>query len=125
MSDLPTLTLNAFEVAIEPGSEAAVELHLQSRSAVVDAFVLEVLGPAAEWTVLDPPSVSLFPGAEGQAQARFRPPRSWTMSAGILTVGFRATSNVDARRSVVEECELHVAPFVDVAMEMRPRTSRG
>jgi N-acetylneuraminic acid mutarotase len=125
MNAPPVLTPGAQVVAVEPGGEASLELKLRSNGSVVDSFTLEVLGPAARWTTVDPPTVSLFPGDEGRFQVRFRPPRSWTISAGILTVGFRAASSVEPGLAAVEECELHIAPFTAVTASMRPRTSRA
>jgi len=125
MSEQPTLVLSEHQVAVEPGGEATVELRLRSHSPVVDEFQIEVLGPGAAWTTVEPPTLSLFPGAEGQAQVRFRPPRSWVISAGILSVGLRAVSSLEVDRSAVEECDVEIARYYDVAADLRPRTSRG
>ncbi|HXM54666.1 MAG TPA: hypothetical protein VOB72_04690, partial [Candidatus Dormibacteraeota bacterium] len=122
---VPVVVLDVHTVSIDPGSEKTVELRVRNHGAIVDAFHIEVLGPAAAWTTVEPATLSLFPDTGGRAVARFRPPRSWTMSAGILTVGFRVVSSVDPGRSSVEECELEIQAFSDVTAELRPRTSRG
>jgi hypothetical protein len=125
MSGLPTLVLTSHQLAVEPGGEVSLDLRLHSHSAVVDEFKIEVLGPAARWTEVEPPVLSLFPETEGRAQVRFKPPRSWFISAGILSVGFRAASSLDPGRAAVDECDLEIAPYNDLAVELRPRTSRG
>src|SRR5215470_14763795 len=125
MSELPTLVLTAHQLAVEPGGEVTLELRLHSHSAVVDEYRLEVLGPAAAWTEVEPPVLSLFPETEGRATVRMRPPRSWFISAGILSVGFRVASSLDPARAAVDELDLEIAPYNDLAVEMRPRTSRG
>ena len=63
MSALPTLVLTSHQLAVEPGGEVSLELRLRSHSAVVDEFRVEVLGPAAAWTEVEPP------------QARFSVPK--------------------------------------------------
>jgi hypothetical protein len=125
MSALPTLVLTSHQLAVEPGGEVSLELRLRSHSAVVDEFRVEVLGPAAAWTEVEPPILSLFPETEGRAQVRIRPPRTWHISAGILSVGFRVASSLDPGRAAVDECDLEIAPYNDLAVELRPRTSRG
>jgi Galactose oxidase, central domain/Kelch motif len=125
MSGLPTLVLASHQLSVEPGGEAALELRLHSHSAVVDEFKVEVLGPAAAWAEVEPPIISLFPNTEGRAQVRFRPPRSWFVSAGVLSVGFRVASSLDPGRAAVDECDLEIAPYSDLSFELRPRTSRG
>jgi hypothetical protein len=125
MSEVPTLALTSHHLAVEPGGEVTLELRLHSHSTVVDEFKVEVLGPAAAWTEVEPPILSLFPNTEGRAQVRFRPPRAWSVSAGILSVGFRAASSLDPGRAAVDECDLEIAPYSDLSVELRPRTSRG
>ena len=125
MSEQPTLLLTSHQLAVEPGGEVSVELRLHSHSSVVDEFKVEVLGPAAAWCEIEPPIVSLFPNTEGRAVVHFRPPRSWFISAGVLSVGFRAASSLDPTRAAVDELDLEIAPFSDLAVEVRPRTSRG
>ncbi|HYW27065.1 MAG TPA: hypothetical protein VE953_23045, partial [Terriglobales bacterium] len=125
MSELPTLVLTAHQLAVEPGGEVTLELRLHSHSGVVDEYNVEVLGPAAAWTEVEPPILSLFPETEGRATVRMRPPRSWFISAGILSVGFRVASSLDQARAAVDELDLEIAPYNDLAVEMRPRTSRG
>lgn len=125
MSGLPTLVLTSHQLSVEPGGEVALDLRVHSHSTVVDEFKVEVLGPAAAWAEVEPPIISLFPNTEGRAQVRFRPPRSWFVSAGILSVGFRVASSLDPGRAAVDECDLEIAPYSDLAVELRPRTSRG
>jgi hypothetical protein len=63
-------------VPVDPGSTAAVPIRVRNTGSVVDQFTIQVLGEAAAWTVVAPPSVSLFPGAEETATITFTPPRS-------------------------------------------------
>lgn len=112
-------------VAVEPGAEAAVDVRLRNTGSVVDEFTLDVVGDAAPWATVDPPTISLFPGAEGTARAVFRPPRTATTPSGRITFGLRARSREDPAGSATEEGIVEVAAFVEPFAELVPRTSRG
>ena len=118
--------LDPAAVAVEPGGEATTIVRITNVGDVVDAFDVEVLGAAAAWTAVEPATVSLFPGAEGTARLTFRPPRSPDVPAGPMLFAVRVQSQ-DARleTSVVEEGELEVGRFTDLAAEILPRTSHG
>ena len=120
-----SLTLTAPAVAVEPGSEATLEFRLRNTGAVVDEFTLGILGEAAGWTAVIPPTISLFPGAEETGRIVFRPPRSASVPAGPVTFGLHAVSREDAAGSSVEEGTVTVGAFRDPFAELVPRTSRG
>jgi hypothetical protein len=92
---------------------------------VVDEFAFSVLGPAGAWAELDPPSLSLFPGAEGTATVRFRPPRDATTQSGRIPFGLRVASREDPPGSVVEEGTVTVSAYGATTAELLPRTARG
>ncbi|HXM56261.1 MAG TPA: hypothetical protein VOB72_12790 [Candidatus Dormibacteraeota bacterium] len=121
----PLLVLDVARLDVDPGGEAVLHVRVRNQATVVDELRLQVLGPAAEWATLEPTALSLFPGAEGQATVRIRPPRTWSTTAGPVPVGVRAASTVDPGRVAVEECTLAVGAFCEVAAELLPRTSRG
>ncbi len=120
-----SITLATPAVAVEPGHEAAVEFRLRNSGSVVDEFTLDVLGDAASWAAVEPPTISLFPGAEQAARVVFRPPRASTTPAGPIPFGVRAQSREDPTGSSVEEGTVQVAPFSESFAELVPRTSRG
>jgi hypothetical protein len=120
-----TVTLSAPIVAVEPGGEAALELRVRNTGNVVDEFSMTVLGAAESWAVVEPPTISLFPGAEQVARVVFRPPRSSSIAAGPLPFGVHARSREDAAGSTVEEGTLEVGAFSEPFAELAPRTSRG
>jgi len=120
-----SISLTTPAVAVEPGREAAIDFRLRNTGSVVDEFTLDVLGDAAGWTAVDPPTVSLFPGAEEAGRIVFRPPRASTVAAGPLPFGLRARSREDPAGSSVEEGTVDVAPFSEPFAELVPRTSRG
>ncbi len=120
-----SVTLVTPSVAVEPGGEVAVDLRLRNTGGVVDEFTLEVVGDSAGWASVDPPTVSLFPGAEGAARILFRPPRVASTPAGLIPFGLRARSREDPAGSVTEEGAVEVGAFVEPYAELVPRTSRG
>lgn len=120
-----TVSLQAPSVEVEPGTEAVLDVKLRNNGSVVDEFALDVLGDAAVWAVADPASISLFPGAEGAATIRFRPPRAPSTPAGPVPFGLRARSREDPAGSAVEEGSVVVGAFVEPFAELVPRTSRG
>ena len=112
-------------IAATPGTPAVVAVRLRNNGTVVDQFTLDVVGDAAAWATVDPPSVSLFPGAEGATTLTFTPPRSPAVRAGRVPFGLRVQSKEDPAGSTVEEGSVEVAPFTEVSAELVPRTSRG
>ncbi len=112
-------------VAATPGTPAVVAVRLRNTGTVVDQFSLDVVGDAAAWAIVDPPTVSLFPGAEGATTLTFTAPRSPAVRAGRVPFGLRVQSKEDPAGSTVEEGSVEVAPFTEVTAELVPRTSRG
>jgi hypothetical protein len=112
-------------LAVEPGAEQSCWIQIRNTGKIVDEFVFEILGEAARWAELDPPAISLFPGAEGELKVTFRAPRVPTTPAGMLPFGLKVTSKQNPADSVVEEGALAIAPFEETNAELTPRTSRG
>ena len=120
-----SVTLVTPAVSVEPGQTVSVDIRVRNTGTVVDELVLDVLGDAAGWAVVEPGSVSLFPGAEGTAKAVFSPPRAATTPAGVVPFGLRARSREDPAGSAVEEGTVEVGAFQEPYAELVPRTSRG
>ncbi|HEX5240407.1 MAG TPA: hypothetical protein VFW20_05365 [Candidatus Limnocylindrales bacterium] len=120
-----TAQLQQATVPVDPGSAATVALTVRNTGSVVDQFTIEVLGDAAAWASADPPSLSLFPGAEGTTTISFRPPRTSGTPAGELRFGVRVHSTEDPSGSTVEEGTLQVGAFLAPSVELIPRTSHG
>ena len=120
-----SVTLVTPAVAVEPGQTISIDIRVRNTGTVVDEFVLDVLGDAAGWAVVEPDSISLFPGAEGTAKAVCSPPRVASTPAGIVPFGLRARSREDPAGSAVEEGSVEVGAFQSPFAELVPRTSRG
>jgi hypothetical protein len=112
-------------VTVAPGDEASCEIRIRNAGQVVDQFSLEVLGDASGWALVEPPTVSLFPGAESVARIRFKPPRVSSVRSRAIPFAVRVRSREDSRASMVEEGVVEVGAFHDTFAELVPRTARG
>jgi hypothetical protein len=110
---------------VEPGGEASVDVTIRNTGGVVDQFTIEVLGDGGAWAIAEPPTLSLFPGAEGVTRISFRPPRVSSTPAGAVRFGVMVRSREDSAGSTVEEGTLDVAAFQASSAELIPRTSHG
>jgi hypothetical protein len=118
-------SLQTNELEVAPGSEVTTEFRVRNSGSVVDQFTFQPLGPASGWMELDPPTVSLFPGAEETVRVIFRPPKASTSTAGPAPFAVRVLSREDPEGSVVEEGTITVEPFDDRSMDILPKTARG
>jgi hypothetical protein len=113
------------ELQVEPGAEASLVVRVRNRGTIVDRFDVAVVGPMAPWASVDPPALRLFPDQESEARVAFRPPRASTPGADTYPFGIAVRAASDPADSVVEEGRISVAPFVELAAEIVPQTSRG
>src|SRR3954451_24938880 len=120
-----SVTLVTPAVAVEPGQSVTVSVKVRNTGSVVDELGGLVLGVAAARARIEPATVNLFPGAEGEARAVFSPPRLSTTPSGLVPFGLRARSKEDPAGSAVEEGSVTVGVFSDPHAELVPRTSRG
>ena len=119
------VTLSEKTIEVLPGAVATCTVTVKNTGTVVDQFTIDILGDPAAWTAAEPPTLSLFPGAEGTTTAFFRPPRAAGTPTGELPFGVRARSREDPAGSAVEEGVLVVGAYQDTFAELVPRTSRG
>ncbi len=117
-------TLAPTELSVDPGSAGATTIRVRNAGSIVDRFDLDVVGVTG-WVQVDPPSLSLFPGAEGSATITFAPPRGSMPRAGTVPFGVRVRPAADPSGSTVEEGRITVTPFSAVTADIAPQTSRG
>jgi hypothetical protein len=110
---------------VKPGEVAEVELSVINTGGVVDSFTLEVLGDPAPWAVVEPPSLSLFPGQRETAKVRFTPPVGPGLTPGPRPFAVRITSNEDPAHPRVEEGALNIAGIPVLTADISPRTGRA
>jgi len=120
-----SVTLTTTVLAVDPGSEVRCPCVVRNNGTVVDQFTFEVLGAPAAWATVEPPSVSLFPGAEQTVEVCFRPPRDAGVAAGPTPFGVKVTPRERPMDTVVEEGTVTVGSFADMFSEVIPRSGRG
>lgn len=100
-------------------------MRVRNTGNVVDQFTLEVLGDTRPFASVQPPQISLFPGAEQTVDIVFHPAKVSTVTAGVKPFAIRALSSEDPQGSSVEEGVIEVFRFDDRTAELLPRTSKG
>jgi hypothetical protein len=121
-----TAKLDSARVELSPGTEAVVPLQIRNTGELVEGYQIEVLGPPAAWTTVEPAVIEgLYPGTTTTATVRFAPPRSWNVPAGLLDFGIRVVPFDHADETVTPEGVVEVLPFLDTTAELLPRTSHG
>jgi hypothetical protein len=118
-------SLEPANLAVDPGSQASLKVKVRNNGSIVDRFELSVVGPLAAWAHVEPASLSLFPGQEGESQIAFAPPRESTPRAGTYPYGVRVLAATDPAGAVVEEGRVTIGPFTQTTAEIVPLTSRG
>jgi hypothetical protein len=118
-------TIETVTLDVDPGGEVSSEVRVRNTGMVVDRVLLDVLGAAADWAVVEPPQLNLLPGTDGVATVTFRPPRSAEVLAGTVDYAVRARSQEDPAGSVVEEGSVTVTRFTELTAELEPKTARG
>lgn len=120
-----TALLSLTRLSADPGGSASCDVRVRNTGSIVDQFTFEVLGEAGRWATLDPPALSLFPGAEGITTLRFDVPRSSDVRSGEVPFGVKVVSREDAQGTIVEEGILDIGHFSELGAELLPRTARG
>ncbi len=118
-------SLEPANLTVEPGAQAALTVKVRNNGSIVDRFELSVVGPLAAWAHVEPASLSLFPGQEGEAQISFGPPRESSPRAGTYPYGVRVRAATDPGGAVVEEGRVTIGSFSQTTAEIVPQTSRG
>src|SRR3954468_342267 len=118
-------TIPATPLLVQPGGEVSVFIQVRNTGEIVDQYVFEVLGEAAQWASIEPAELSLFPDAEGEIKLTFKPPRDAATAAGSIPFGLKVVSKEHPEDSTVAEGVLEVGLFTDSGAELLPRTSRG
>ncbi len=117
--------ISAPEVIVAPGSEEVLEAHVRNLGAVTDTFSVAPSGPGQGWTVVDPPLVTLFPGAEQTLRVSFRPPRSSTITAGEMTMTLRVVPQGDPDDVTTADALVRILAFDDRRLSIVQPVVRG
>ncbi|MEV5775408.1 hypothetical protein AB0L49_29950 [Streptomyces antimycoticus] len=118
-------SLDESSVVVEPGGEAELPVQVLNSGTTVEECRFEVVGPCADWTTVEPETLSLYPGATGAATVKLRPPRSPRMAPGEIPLGLRVVPTSEHSETTVLERGVTVRPFTEVTSELVPRGSNS
>lgn len=113
------------QLRVEPGGEVTCEIRVRNQGSVVDRFQLELRGRPEQWSLVEPATLSLFPGTESSAVIRFRPPRSSRVPAGPARFRVRAASSTQPAVFALVEGIVEVGPYSALEAQIMPQTSGG
>lgn len=111
------------ELSVDRGAETVCACKIKNTGSVVDQFSVQVMGAPAAWSVAEPQSISLFPGAEGVINIRMKPPDA--VKAGKMPFGVKLASATEPTATVVEEGTIAVGAFVAVTARIVPRVRKA
>ncbi|MFE9006403.1 hypothetical protein ACFYOY_30410 [Streptomyces sp. NPDC007875] len=118
-------SLDESSVVVEPGGEAELPVQVLNSGTTVEECRFEVVGPCADWTTVEPETLSLYPGATGAATVKLRPPRSPRTAPGEMPLGLRVVPTSEHSETTVLERGVTVRPFTEVTSELVPRGSNS
>ena len=120
-----TVRLDEHDLLVEAGGTVSSQVTVRNVGGVVDNYAVQVLGDAAPWTTVDPPSINLVPDAEGTVQVTFNPPRRPDVGAGMRPFRLVASSREDRGATAFADGTVNVGPYRDVAADLRPQVVEG
>ena len=107
-----------------PGQAIEAKVLVRNNGTLVDQYTLDIVGDSREWAEVEPRIMNLMPGQDGEATVRFSPPRNSSVPAGQMPFGVRVLSREDPPNSSVAEGVVDVEPFMDLQLELSPKSSR-
>src|SRR5262245_13187891 len=119
-----TTSLASRQLSVTPGQSVEAKVLVRNNGTLVDQFTLDIVGDSREWTEVEPRVMNLMPGTEGEATVTFAPPRNSSVLAGQVPFGVRVLSREDPPNSSVAEGVVDVEPFMDLQLELSPKTSK-
>jgi hypothetical protein len=105
----PVVILGADTVSVGPGEEARLAVRVRNQGRRVESYRVDVVGAPSAFATVDPQTISVLPGREGEVSVVFRPPAGAATPTGTLAFAVRATSEVDSGSSAVTEGHLELA----------------
>jgi hypothetical protein len=122
---VPTLVLAEARLHAPPGQEATTTVTVRNRGRGGENYSLSLLGPAAAWGRVVPPTIVLPAAGEVNAKVVFSPPASPPTPAADVPFGVRCVSEVDGNRSIVAEGQLRVDSVSEINFDVVPQHVRG
>jgi len=127
MSANIVLSLSSTKLEVAPGESVEATITIRNQSQIVDQFGIRIQGLSPTWWTLSTPSVSLFPGDQGEAKLTIHPPKEAESKAGSYSFQVRAVSQANPEEMTEEEAYLILRGFLvwDVGMSPTKVTGRS
>jgi hypothetical protein len=119
------LRLTSTTISVAAGGTETIEAVVVNDASTVDEIVVDVVGGAAAWSTVTPPSVRLFPGDRASVEIRLHPVLGPQLASGRHDFGVRAHSTTDSSSSVVVEATMLLGAAPMLASTLEPRLARG
>ncbi|MGH3695386.1 MAG: PASTA domain-containing protein [Pseudonocardiaceae bacterium] len=119
------MTIEQDELTVSPGSEVTTTVTVHNLGTRVEEFRLVPGGPAAAFASITPTALSVYPGDEQRAVARFAPARGPQSLAGVAPFEIVGRSAIHGDVSDIVRGRLTVTPFEDLTAVLTPEVSRG
>jgi hypothetical protein len=119
-----SLTLSDPAIPAVPGGTAMTTACIVNTGPAVDEVAVTIEGEAAAWAVVEPGTVVLFPGAEGEVAVTFRVPDGPRARPGPAPFAIRAVGSGDPSVTRADGV-VEVAPYAEAALALRPEVLQG
>jgi hypothetical protein len=110
-------------IQVVPGSAESTTCTVKNLGTQVEQFRFSMSGP--EWLVVEPATLSVYPGQEATGSIQAAPPRTPGSAAGVTPFLLTVTSALHAGVSSSVAGRIDVAPFYELGTELVPTTSNG
>jgi hypothetical protein len=103
--------LSSSAIVVSPGGEEVERLTIRNLGTATESYAVVPLGICAGWTLIDPPTLTLFPGEEQTLKVTLRPPRSPSVAAGDSVLALRIVPHGQPDDAATIEASLTVLSF--------------
>ena len=117
------LQLKSDLIKVAPGGAESTAFTVKNLGTQVEEFRCVVTGP--EWIVVEPATLSVYPGQEGTGAVQVAPPREPSSVAGVRPFQLTVTSVLHSQVSGSAAGRVDVAPYYELAAELVPTSSSG
>jgi hypothetical protein len=125
--DSPSLRVEIADpaLAVEPGQSVATTVTVHNLGHQVEELAISVVGPAAAFSAVDPPTLKIYPATATTCALRFAPPRSPSCPAGTIGYGVQASSRLNSSVAAGESGTIVVGAYNDLTAELAPEATRS
>jgi len=112
-------------IDVVPGTTSVLQLTVVNLADTTDTFTLTPVGMPAAWTVLRPPTITLFGGTQQVIDVQVSPPALPSTTAGPTALSVRVVSNRDPDADTSAETTLVIGESFDRRLNVLTPALRG